>query len=66
MNAHALSTPRSFAAELDARQPQLARFGWTMLAITAFCLLAMTLDHRTINGVSVWVKPAKFAFSFVA
>jgi hypothetical protein len=37
-----------------------------MLALTAAFLVAMTLDPRTINGVSVWVKPAKFAASFVA
>jgi hypothetical protein len=65
MNAIALHPARSLFAELDARQPLLARFGWAMLALTAFCLVAMTLDPRGINGVSVWVKPAKFAFSFV-
>jgi hypothetical protein len=66
MNAIALRPERSILAELDARQPHLARFGWAMLALTAFCLVAMTLDGRAINGVSVWVKPAKFAFSFLA
>jgi hypothetical protein len=66
LNEIALQPARSILAELDARQPYLARFGWAMLAMTAFCLLAMTLDPRSINGVSVWVKPAKFAFSFVA
>lgn len=66
MNAIALRPARPLFAELDARQPHLARFGWAMLALTAACLVAMAVDPRTINGLSVWVKPAKFAFSFVA
>jgi hypothetical protein len=53
-------------AELDRRQPVLARLGWAMLAVLAACLVAMALDGRAYNGVSVWVKPAKFAASFVA
>lgn len=53
-------------AELDARQPQLARAGWVALGLMLASLVAMGLDPRTINGVSVWVKPAKFAASFVA
>lgn len=59
-------SPRSLLAELDARQPLLARTGWAMLATLAVCLIAMVVDPRTLNGVSVWVKPAKFAASFVA
>lgn len=52
-------------AELRARQPALARSGWVMLALLLACLVAMAFDPRTINGVPVWVKPAKFAASFV-
>lgn len=52
--------------ELATRQPALARTGLAMLAIAGCCLVAMLLDGRAINGVSVWVKPAKFAVSFVA
>ena len=52
-------------ADLHARQPALARGGWAMLAVLLACLVAMAFDPRTINGVSVWVKPAKFAASFV-
>lgn len=66
MNALALHPVRSVLAELDERQPWLARAGWAALAVTLACLAAMTVDARTLNGVSVWVKPAKFAFSFVA
>lgn len=65
MTAMALRPIRPILAELDSRQPHLARFGWAMLAVTASCLIGMALDPRTLNGVSVWVKPAKFAASFV-
>ena len=51
-------------AELQARQPLLARSGFAMLALLLACLAAMAVDPRAINGVSVWVKPAKFAASF--
>jgi hypothetical protein len=64
MNAIALSPSRSIFAGLDARQPLLARAGWLALALLLVCLVAMLLDPRTINGVSVWVKPQKFAASF--
>ena len=66
MTAFALAPPRSLLMELDARQRLLARTGWVMLATLAVCLIAMLLDPRTLNGVSVWVKPAKFAAAFVA
>jgi hypothetical protein len=65
MTALVLSTPGLFA-ELDRRQPLLARAGWASLALLLLCLAAMTVDARLINGVSVWTKPAKFAASFVA
>jgi hypothetical protein len=57
--------PRGLFSELDRRQPVLARLGWASLAVLAVCLLAMAVDGRTFNGVSVWAKPAKFAASFV-
>jgi hypothetical protein len=57
--------PRGILAELDRRQPVLARLGWASLAILIACLVAMALDGRQFNGVSVWAKPAKFAASFV-
>jgi hypothetical protein len=50
--------------ELHRRQPLLARFGIGLLALTAIALLLQLADQRTLaNGVNVWVKPAKFAFS---
>jgi hypothetical protein len=66
MTTLALRSTPSVLAELDERQPTLARAGWAMAALALACLLAAALDARTINGVSVWVKPAKFAISFVA
>jgi hypothetical protein len=56
----------AFFTELEARQRLLARSGFAMLAVLLACLAAMAFDPRLINGVSVWVKPAKFAASFVA
>jgi hypothetical protein len=50
-------------AALHARQQALARNGLVMAAIMALCLVAMLFDVREIRGVSVWVKPAKFAAS---
>ncbi len=48
---------------LEAQQPALARTGLAMAALLLACLLAMAFDAREIRGVSVWVKPAKFAAS---
>jgi hypothetical protein len=53
----------ALAAELDRRQPALARTGWAMAALLTLSLLAMAIDARELRGVSVWVKPAKFAAS---
>ncbi len=50
-------------AELRARQPALARTGLVMALLLAACLAAMAFDARELRGVSVWVKPAKFAAS---
>ncbi len=64
--ALSLPTPlRGVFAELDRRQPVLARLGWASLALLVFCLAAAAVDGRTFNGVSVWAKPAKFAASLV-
>lgn len=53
-------------AELRARQRLLADSGLVMLVLLLACLMAMAVDGRGLNGVSVWVKPSKFAASFVA
>jgi hypothetical protein len=50
-------------ALLHRRQPALARTGLAMAALLLLCLAAMVFDTRELRGVSVWVKPAKFAAS---
>lgn len=45
------------------RQPALTRFGAALLLLLVPVLAASTIDPRTIDGVSVWAKPAKFLFS---
>ncbi len=50
-------------AALHMRQPALARTGLVMAGLLVVCLLAMAFDQRELRGVSVWVKPAKFAAS---
>jgi hypothetical protein len=35
--------------------------GFAMLAVV--CLLMLSIDERTLNGVTVWAKPAKFSVS---
>lgn len=45
------------------RQPALTRFGAALLLLLVPVLAASMIDPRTIDGVSVWAKPAKFLFS---
>lgn len=50
---------------LRAREERLFAGLLAAAALLALSLAAMPFDARTINGVSVWVKPAKFGASFV-
>ncbi len=50
-------------ATLRRRQPALTHTGLVMGALLLLCLVAMAIDARELRGVSVWVKPAKFAAS---
>lgn len=50
---------------LRTREPRLFAGLVAAAALLALSLAAMLFDARTINGVSVWVKPAKFSASFV-
>lgn len=49
----------------DARlaSPVLWRASLAFLAAFAICLVLQTADPRLINGIGVWVKPAKFFLS---
>lgn len=51
--------------ELYRRQPALATASAISLAAILPCLMAMLVDARTVNDISVWIKPAKFLVSFV-
>jgi hypothetical protein len=66
MTSLALSAPalgRNVVAELLDRQRLLALFGLVCLVLTLPVLALIPLDERTLHGVSVWVKPAKFLVS---
>ena len=47
-------------AELRRREPLLAAFAAGCLALGALAAAAAAVDPRTLGGVSVWLKPAKF------
>jgi len=51
-------------AEFERRQPQLAAAAQLALLAMLPCLLAMQIDPRLTNGISVWIKPTKFLLSF--
>lgn len=55
--------PRPILAELRRRQPALVALGSASFLVMLVSLAAMLVDPRTINGVSVWIKPAKFGAS---
>jgi len=58
-----MSTILGLWTEMQGRHRALARTGLAMAALLAACLLAMPFDGRQAGGLSVWVKPAKFAAS---
>jgi hypothetical protein len=51
--------------EVHRRQPHLAAAALLCLAAIVPCLIALSIDVRTVNGISVWIKPTKFLVSFV-
>jgi hypothetical protein len=58
----AAATRLSFG-EFARRQRHLARFGWTLVTLSALTLLLQVFDDRLLHDVNVWVKPTKFLFS---
>ena len=56
-----LAAPRA----LHAAQPHLAAGALLSLLALVPVLIAMALDARTVNGIGIWIKPAKFLVSFV-
>jgi hypothetical protein len=48
---------------LGRPEPALVRTGWVMGWVLALSLFAIVMDGRQMGGLSVWVKPAKFAAS---
>ena len=63
MTALALPAPQPLLAALQARQPALFALGEAAFIVMLASLLLLPVDPRTINGVPVWVKPAKFGAS---
>ena len=59
-----MNAPHSSVFEaLRRRQPMLATAAQICLIAVLPCLLAAWVDPRTVNGISAWIKPAKFFFS---
>jgi hypothetical protein len=53
----------TIVSDLLRRQRALALYGLAMLAFAAFCFGLQALDLREIDGINVWMKPAKFFVS---
>lgn len=67
MTAIALATAPAWRlpvlAEILRRQRMLALYGLATLLLAVPVAALQTVDPRTLHGVSVWVKPAKFLLS---
>jgi hypothetical protein len=50
-------------SELFERQRTLACYGFATLLLAFAALALQAIDPRTLHGISVWVKPAKFLLS---
>ena len=49
--------------ELRRRQPALATMALLFALAIVPCLIALAVDPRTVNDISVWIKPTKFLLS---
>jgi hypothetical protein len=56
------ATTHGRSAAVSAERPLLAAIG-VQIAFLIPCLIALAVDERTLNGVSVWSKPIKFELS---
>lgn len=66
MTALALTAPIGrlrLLSELAGRQRTLALYGLSTLLLALPVLALQAIDPRTLHGVGVWVKPAKFLVS---
>ena len=52
-----------FLSELMERQRSLALYGLATLFLAVPVLTLQAIDERTLHGVSIWLKPAKFLVS---
>jgi hypothetical protein len=56
---------RELIGEVYRRSPVLALAGWLHVALLVLFVCFAFFDARTVTGVNPWIKPAKFAASFV-
>jgi len=57
------TAPLRLAAELHAREPRLATYGFLLLALLLPMAVAWGIDDRMLRGANVWIKPMKFSLS---
>lgn len=62
----ARSAGQNVIAEAFRREPLYANATLLLLALIPPTLVALTLDTRTLHGVSVWMKPLKFEVALAA
>lgn len=58
-----MAEPEGLLADLRARDPALYRGGLASFGLLALALALGCFDDRTLLGVGVWLKPAKFGAS---
>ena len=65
MTALTLSSPLAsgFPTRIRQASPLLWRSSLVFLAAFVLCLVLQAVDGRQFNGISVWIKPAKFFLS---
>jgi hypothetical protein len=56
---------RELPREIYRRNPLLAVAGWLHVALLILFVCVAFFDARTVTNVNPWIKPAKFAASFI-